>query len=257
MSLKLLIASVLGVLSSSSPLPQCEQGGCASPADNSFPQDETSLLQVKSAVTHGAMANGTAFAMLAEETEPTPWLKAAINFLDNHINADGLWRKQGLKKGGDELEAAWKSGDFTMATMDFAGPYTVTLVVGRLLKKDPLLSEYLSEALAGLRIADTDMALCFINMLISEPAPKGMTPQKFVDFKLLLGHWNQVTEHEAVNQMNVNTMATCAFPLIVETITQKAMMKVLMEPGRGKFVNNLGIMIGNPDGVLSGVHECA
>jgi len=249
MSLKLLIASVLGVLSSSSPLPQCEEGSCASPAEKSFPQDDTSLLQVKSAVTHGAMANGTALAMLAEEAEPNAWLQAAIAFLDTRVETDGLWRKAGSKEQADKLELAWKSEDFAMDD----NPHTVTLAVGRRLQKDPLFSVVLTTGLCGLGLhydpAKTNENLEKINGLLSMQQPLGLTPQKFADLTLLLGHWKRVNEKEAVNQMNLNTLTTCTFVLIGAPAAMGKCFTLKNPDGKIKINANLGFMIENPDGV--------
>lgn len=247
MSLKVLLIASVGVLSSSAFAAVCQEGTCASPAKSSLPRDETSLLQVKSVVTHGPIANGIATAHtagVAAEVGPSPWLMAAIRFLDQHLGSEGLWRKMGLKETAEKLVEDWKSGQFTMDD----NPANVVQAVGRLLKEDPLLSDYLSLTLSSLDKRTTNV-LCQMNMRFTmQKVP--MTPQKFADLKLLLDHWKQVNKNEAINLMNMDTLTTCTFVLLIPE-TQPVMMKVYpMFNKKSQFQPNLGIMIANPDKVL-------
>jgi len=242
----MLAVAFLSVLFSSVASQQCADGSCVG-------NDETSLLQVSSAVKVNVKETVVAVKKHGEgKMQTTPWLTAAIGFLNKHVAQEGLWRKTGLKSDQDALVALWEGGDSSIPERMSAD--TVAVAVGRMLQKDPLFNDALTKQICKMRISQrsgSDMLLEQLSIVLGGVPGMEMPQNKFDDLKLLLNHWHLLLKDEPTNRMNLNTIIKVVSVLIVPPTAMAQVYDPTLVRGalKSQWVPNFGIMIEKPDEV--------
>lgn len=271
-----LLLVFLCTLSPSLASQQCADGRCQRSAEEGFPPDATSLLQVQSSVQQHDTEAMTLSTAKSLEREIPEWLETALTYLEEgkeggipFMDLEGLWRKSGNKIDVEELVKAWNDGGSSVT----AGTSwkTVTSAIGSMLHQTPLFSDSLASTIAfmvsgksGLNInpeRENKNRWTMLNTYLSDP--EDISREKLSELKALMEHWHKVVEHEANNKMSYDVMATCASPLLFvgemmgkkrTIVNGKPSFKVVpylatMDAFATKgsvFVENVAFMIKNP-----------
>jgi len=249
----MLMIAFLTALSPSLASQQCEGGSCSSPARESFPQDETSFLQINSAVAVGlevtkinsAVKLGTV-AQDGTHTEKhktgmaSAWLVEAVIYLGGFLDEEGLWRTSGKRGAERPLVAQWKAGQVEESIPDGTPSGIVTSAITKMLQADPLFNMPLVTEVTNV-VGTPEEMVTSMNTLLKQAPPNGLSPEKLSNLLLLLEHWNSVVDNESVNRMTLSAMSFCAAPLLVPPAAI-----VAVYDKNSQFTAHLGVMIAHP-----------